>query len=140
MARADKFTLEGKKREIYSDFLNNFDMNPYTGMLARVTNEDSVKQSLKNLILTNCGERFYNSNKGSKIRASLFELYDQGLFDIMKLQLAQTCAFWEPRAIIQKINVNPGFDSNEYAVTIVFSIINIPDRQFSLDLNVKRVR
>ena len=75
MSRADKNTLEQKKREIYSDFLNNFDQNPFTGVLARVTNEESVAQSLKNITLTNRGERFYNSNKGSRIRSSLFELF-----------------------------------------------------------------
>ena len=64
MLRADKQTLERKKSELYSDFLTNFDMNPVTGNLAKVTNESSVKQALRNLMLTMTGERFYDAHKG----------------------------------------------------------------------------
>ena len=105
MARADKNTLEQKKREIYSDFLNNFDQNPFTGVLARVTNEESVAQSIKNLVLTNQGERFYNSSKGSRVRQSLFEMFNQMSADIVKQDLINYLSFYEPRCIINDIIV-----------------------------------
>ena len=126
MSRADKNTLEQKKREIYSDFLINFDQNPFTGVLARVTNEESVAQSLKNITLTNRGERFYNSNKGSRIRSSLFELFDSGMFDAIKLDLQDMYSYYEPRAIINDIIIQPEtLDLNSLNVAIIFSIINI---------------
>lgn len=138
--RADKFTLEQKKREVYSDFTGDFAMNPFTGALSRVTNEDSVRQALKNLVLTNCGERFYDSNKGSKVRQSLFELVDLGLFDVIKLQLRESLKVYEPRAVIEHVEVQPGVDLNEYTISVIFSIINIPTQNFLVTLNVSRVR
>lgn len=140
MARADKFSLEQKKTEIYSDFLNSFEQNPLTGALARVTNEDSVKQSLRNIILTNIGERFYDSNKGSKIKQSLFELYDPSTVEIIRIQLGEAISAYEPRAIIQDIRLQEDLERNGYYVTLIFSIINIPDQSFSLDLSIQRVR
>jgi phage baseplate assembly protein W len=141
MSRADKNTLEQKKREIYSDFLINFDQNPFTGVLARVTNEESVAQSLKNITLTNRGERFYNSNKGSRIRSSLFELFDSGMFDAIKLDLQDMYSYYEPRAIINDIIIQPEtLDLNSLNVAIIFSIINIPGQNFQVSLNVQRIR
>ena len=140
MARADKYSLEQKKTEIYSDFLNSFEQNPLTGLLARVTNEESVKQSLKNIILTNVGERFYDSNKGSKIKQSLFELYDPGTIEIIQIQLSEAIAAYEPRAVMQNIRLQEDVDKNGYYVTLIFSIINIPDQTFTLDVSMQRVR
>jgi len=138
--RADKYSLEQKKTEIYSDFLNSFEQNPLTGLLARVTNEESVKQSLKNIILTNVGERFYDSNKGSKIKQSLFELYDPGTIEIVQIQLSEAIAAYEPRAIIQNIRLQEDIERGGYYVTLIFSIINIPDQTFTLDVSMQRVR
>ncbi len=141
VVRADKFTLKQKQIERYSDFATSFDMNPFTGMLGRVTNEDAVKQSLKNIVLTECGERFYDSNKGSKIKQSLFELFNLHMFDIVKMQLRTALAVYEPRATIIDIELAPDqLDANSMNVKIIFSVINIPESTFSLDLNVTRVR
>jgi phage baseplate assembly protein W len=140
LSRADKYSLEQKKTEIYTDFLNSFEQNPLTGALARVTNEESVKQALKNIVLTNIGERFYDSNKGSKIKQSLFELYDPSTIEIIRIQLGEAIAAYEPRAIIQDIRLQEDLDNNGYYITLVFSIINIPDQTFSLDLSIQRVR
>lgn len=140
MSRADKYSLEQKKTEIYTDFINSFEQNPLTGALARVTNEESVKQSLKNIILTDVGERFYDSNKGSKIKQSLFELYDPESIEIIQLQLSNAILTYEPRAILRDLRLQEDLDNNGYYVTIIFSIINIPDQTFSLDLSIQRVR
>lgn len=140
MARADKYTAEIKKQELYSDFLNDFTTNPITGLLSRVTNEESVKQSLKNLVLTNVGERFYDPNKGSKINQSLFELYDPANLEMIRLQLREAINTYEPRAKLIDLRLNDNLENNEYYVTLIFSIINIPNETFALDLNVTRVR
>lgn len=138
MARADKYTLTAKKKDIYSDFLNNFDMNPNTGYLAKVTNEDAVKQSLRNLVLTNIGERFYAPYKGSRIRHSLFEPVTPITIEMVQLQLGEVLAL-EPRANIIKYFVSENIDRNAFDVTIVFSVVNLPG-EYDLSIQIKRVR
>lgn len=138
----DKLSIERKKSELYSDFLINFDRNPFSGYLGKVTNEESVKQSLKNLFLTNKGERFYDSNKGTRLRAMLFENSNgPGDFEAIKLDLIQIAQAYEPRAQIMDLNISvPDADSNSFFLRIIFSIINIPDQTFNLELFINRVR
>lgn len=140
MSIADKYTLERKKQEIYSDFHNSFEISPISGLLSRVTNEESVKQSIKNILLTELGERFYDSAKGSRIKQNLFELVDFINLDIMKGDIIQLLKVHEPRANVMDIRVYDNIDNNTIGLTLVFSIINIPNNYFDLTLNIKRVR
>lgn len=138
----NKLSIERKKVELYSDFTINFDRNPFNGNLAKLTNEESVKNSLKNLFMTNKGERFYDSNKGTILRAMLFEnSFGLGDFEAIKLDLIQVAQAYEPRAQIMDLHIQePDPDQNSVSLKIVFSIINIPDKTFSLDIFINRVR
>lgn len=139
MARADIQTATYNPDERYSDFLINFDRNPITGNLAKVTNEESVKQAIKNLVLTNQGERFYNQTMGSKIRASLFDPADAITAEIMRTTLEQAIKYHEPRVNLLGIEIFDDSDNNAYKVNIYFNLINIPD-VIQLDLILKRAR
>lgn len=143
MARSDKISPV-RKQEFYSDFLINFDKNPITGVLAKVTNEDSIKQSLKNLILTNRTERFYDPLIGSKIQSLLFEPLDLFTADVLKDEITTTIKNYEPRVTIHTIEVTPAdlfkaTSENGYNISIVFSTINIP-QETRLDFFLSRVR
>lgn len=140
MARADKYTPITEKREYYSDFLINFDQNPITGNLARVTNEESVKQSIKNLILTNRSERFFQPLAGSRINSLLFENFDSSLISSIETEIRETINLYEPRANIERVNITESqIDQNTLEISILFSIINIP-QIIEMTLFLKRVR
>jgi len=140
MARSDKFTLTQKKYTIYSDFLMNFDKNPFTGYLAVATNEEAVKNSIRQLLLTNKGERFYDARKGGGIRDLLFELFDPLSMEAIKLDLRETIQAYEPRAIVHDIEVVGDINSNELSIKIIFGVQNIQNESFELDLHIERVR
>ena len=112
MARSDYQTSTRNSDERYSDFLINFDKNPVTGNLARAVNEEAVKNALKNLLLTNRGERFYNSNMGSQIKASLFEPADSVTADIIKTSIEQTIKYQEPRVDLLDVQIFDDEDNN----------------------------
>jgi phage baseplate assembly protein W len=137
--RASKFTIESKKIVTYSDFTDNFDINPQTGNLARITNEESVKQAIRNIVLTNRTERPY-STLGSKIQAGLFEPIDVVSTEMLKTTIKESIASFEPRATNVSVDVEPYEDYNAYFVTVIFSLINIPGDNFSIGLVLNRVR
>lgn len=139
MSRADNQSYKRKQLEYYSDFLNDFSLNPVSGMLARVTNEESVKQSMKNIILTNIGERPF-SRVGSKTKASLFEPEDITSADLIKTTIHQAITNYEKRAVLHDISVEPDYTNDGYDVTIEYSIINIPNQTFILHLFLSRIR
>lgn len=139
MSRADRFTLTSKQLIVYSDFTDNFDINPVTGLLARVTNEESIKQSLRNLVLTGLGERPYKPLVGSKLRASLFSLSDPTVVNTIQSTLQHTLT-QEPRASIQRLQVIPNFDNNSINIVIAFTSVNIPAQTFTLNLVLNLLR
>lgn len=139
MARADIHTSTYNPDERYSDFLMNFDKNPITGNLAKVTNEESVKQAIKNLVLTNQGERLYNQTLGSKVRGSLFDPVDASTAEIIRTTIEQTIKYHEPRANLLGVEIFDDSDNNAYKINIYFNLINIPEI-IQLDLILKRAR
>ena len=138
--RSARYTIKTKQLELYSDFLINFDLNPITGFIARVTNEDSVKQSLKTLILTRRGERFYDSVAGSRVYSLLFELLDTVTIDKIKSEILETIKNNEPRVQHASVDVIPSADENSVNVKVFYDVINIPNQTFTLNLILERVR
>jgi phage baseplate assembly protein W len=141
MARADKFTLTQKKKVIYSDFLTNFDQNPHTGYLGRVTNEAAVAQAYRNLLLTNKGERFYESDKGSDITSTLFELYDPTMSGTIELEITSYLNRYEPRGNVSSVVIEPDqVDFNAINMKIVYTTKNDQNQLRTLNIHIQRVR
>jgi phage baseplate assembly protein W len=137
--RADRFTQIAKKQETFSDFLNNFDKTPVTSTLAKIVNEESIKQSLRNLILTNMGERLFQPLVGSNVNRSLFEPADSITADSLIYYIKNCIRQNEPRVLLNDVFVFANSDGNSFLVTIVFSVIN-NTAPISLDLILRRVR
>lgn len=137
-SRADKFT-QLKKEEQFSDFLNNFSRNPVSGALGKTINEAAVRQSIKNLILTDQGERLFQPNVGSDVRRSLFEPLDRVILNEITEAISSTIKYNEPRAKLIDVLVTGNEDSNELNVTVLFSLIN-SNTPISLDVILRRVR
>jgi len=137
--RADKITQLQKKREYYADFTTSFTRHPVTNALSRVINEDAVSQAIKNLVLTNYGERVYEPDVGSDVIRSLFEQNDYVTSHDVELRLRLAISQGEPRAVLHAIAVEPAPDNNSFEVTIVYSTINTTEPT-SLRLIIKRIR
>ena len=139
MARIDIFTPSYKKEERYSDAAIGFNINPFNGNIARVTEAQSIMQALKTLLLTNQGERLYNMDMGSKIRASLFEPLDEITASTINTSITQAINNYEPRVNVIQLQVIPTPELNAFKVNLFFTIINIPEVQ-QLNFTLKRVR
>lgn len=137
--RADNFTQIQKISDLFSDFMTDLTLHPITGDVTRVKNEVSVRQSIKNLILTNYGERLFQPTIGSNVNRSLFEPNDNVLAEDLRYHIAKTIEDFEPRAQVQIIDVQPFLDDNRININIVYSLINSTQLQ-SVDLILRRVR
>ena len=124
---------------LYSDFTTNFEKNPLSKDLSRVTNDDAVKQSIKNLVMTNRGERLFQPELGGDVRALLFSnITPQTLLNAQTI-IENLINDHEPRADLIGVVVSVGDDNNSLAITIVFNVINIQE-PIQLDLVLARVR
>jgi phage baseplate assembly protein W len=139
MARALRFTAASKTPEYYSDLADNMALDPITQQLGKVTNEVAVTNSMKRLLLTNHGERFYHPEIGSKINAGLFEMDDDAAHDFLVRTISETLRHCEPRVIQQSIVVQMNPTDNGVYIMVGFSMINIPT-VFETSLFVRRTR
>jgi len=139
MARRDYFTETNKQRDVYSDFLTNLNAHPEKRNIVLSKNEEAVKRAIRNLILTNKYERFYNPRFGGNIRKHLFETASPQLAKAIESDIRQTIKDYEPRARVEDVVVSAYPDDNAYSVRIVFSTKNL-QKPTALDLTLYRVR
>jgi len=93
--------------------------------LISLKNENAIARSLRNLVLTLPGERFFNENLGSNVSKSLFENIDSISASIIQSEIENTIKNYEPRVNLLEVKVDPDFDNNNFNVTITYEIIGI---------------
>lgn len=121
------------QRKIYADLFTNFDKHPISDDVAVKTNEAAIKQSIRNLILTNKGERPYQPNIGGDVKRLLFENMTPQTVLLIKQVIEQAIEIHEPRANLIDVVVSPREDQNAVSISITFNVIN---RQEPISLNV----
>ena len=139
LTRAQTLTGGTRNKEYYSDFTRNFAKTPVGNELSRVTNNNSIHQSLKNLILTNLGERLFQPYIGSNVMASLFENTNLENYTELEFFIQNTIDNNEPRVNVIDINVSQGQTEHELLVEIIYNTINNPE-QITFTFILKRVR
>lgn len=139
VARADRFSPNIKKKEFYKDIFTSTLFNSDTKDLSVITNEDSVRQSILNILLTNRGERIFNNNFGSNINYLLFENITPQTTTTLIEYIKSSIENFEPRAKLLDVIAFPTEDENAYSVTVVFNVINKTE-PVTLDFILNKVR
>tara|TARA_A200000159_G_C7320545_1_gene338686 strand:- start:14 stop:427 length:414 start_codon:yes stop_codon:yes gene_type:complete len=134
-----RITPRSRPVEFFSDFESNLERIPGREDIARRVNENAVRDSIRNLVLTDRGERLFQPDIGCDIRGSLFENIDQNTILILKENIRSTIKTFEPRCEVKDVIVNANIDKNEIFVKIIFSVINT-NRNLSLTIDLSRVR
>lgn len=109
----------------FKDLSMSFQANPLNYDLIALKNESAIARSVRNLVLTQPGERFFNENLGSSISASLFENMDDMSASVIRDEIRSTIANYEPRVRLIDVIVSPNYDNNEFNVTIQYKIVGI---------------
>lgn len=140
LTRADVLTGTKKQIDFFSDFLTSFAKTPFGNQLAKVSNEQAVTQSIKNLIRTNLGERLFQPTIGSDVYALLFEHNTPENESMIELFIETTIKNNEPRAQYISSTVNTDMSNeNSVEITVVYNLINNPE-PITLTVLLKRVR
>ena len=127
------------KEPVFKDIPLSFTAHPITGNVKALVNRDAVKQSVKNIVLTNFYERPYNPTFGGDILSQLFENMDPITEYNIAKNIRQALDNYEPRAIIDEIVSDFYEDRNAINVTITFRIKNDAE-PISVNVLLDRVR
>lgn len=89
--------------------------------------KDAVINSINNIIMTARGERRMLPEFAQSLRDILFEPMDEITARRIGELIYYEIQRWEPRVVIQNLNINPFYDSNLYEITIRMNIKGIED-------------
>ena len=118
----------------------SFKVNPLNDDLIAIKNTTAIARSLRNLVLTAPGERFFNENLGSNVNFLLFENMDDVTASSIKDEIQNTINNYEPRVKLLNVICTPDLDGNNFDVTIEYRIIgaDVPPQSLQFVLQPTR--
>ena len=124
----------------FKDISLSFDPHPVTKDIPVLRNERAITRSVRNLVQTIPGERFFNPILGSGVRRLLFDFVDVGTAASIEEEILTTISNFETRVTNVQVQVDPRPDQNNFDVTIFFDIIgqSLPTQEFSFILEATR--
>ena len=127
--------LERVKQE-FKDISMSFKVNPLNDDLIALKNSSAIARSIRNIVFTRPGEKFFNPNFGSRVLESLFENVDNSSAIVIRDEIRNSIKNFEPRVDLISVNVSPNVESNEMNVTIQYEVIgiDIPPQQLDFVL------
>jgi phage baseplate assembly protein W len=109
----------------FKDISLSLQVNPLNYDLIDVKNETAIARSIRNLVFTSPGERFFNQNLGSKTSQSLFENIDDVSASILQDEIRNTIENYEPRVDLISVDIEPNYDEYEFNITVRYYIVGI---------------
>ena len=120
----------------FKDLSMSFKVNPLNDDLIPLKNEAAIARSLRNIVFTSPGEKFFNPDFGSNISKVLFENIDEISAIQIKEEIELSIKNFEPRVRLTEVEINPNYDNNQFDVTINYKItgIDVPPQQLEFVL------
>ena len=120
----------------FKDISMSFKTNPLNDDLIGIKDANAIARSLKNIVFTQPGEKFFDPDFGSRISESLFENVDDVSELAIEDEIRSSIINFEPRVNLLDVNVDPNVDDNEMNVIIQYEVtgIDIPPQQLEFVL------
>jgi len=124
----------------FKDINLSFTPHPVTKDLTVIKNANAIKRSIRNIVQTIPGERFFNPILGSDVRSSLFEFVDFGTASVIQKEIKTAIENFEPRVYNIQVEAIAIPDNNEFEVNIYFEILGqeFPTQEFTFMLEATR--
>lgn len=99
---------------------------------------DSIQQNLKNLLLTNEGERIFDTKFGVSLRSYLFELSNDSVKSRISEKINSQVQEYMPFISIDTLGIETDPDNNKISISLSYTILklNLAD---TLSLEISRI-
>lgn len=120
----------------FRDVSMSFQANPLNNDLIALKNETAIARSIRNIVFTIPGEKFFDPDFGSNVTRSLFENIDVISAITIRDEIETSIRNYEPRVSLISVETTPDYDNNNFNVTIVYRIvgIDVPPQQLEFVL------
>ncbi len=128
------------RTNIYRDLAMSFEKHPVSNDMLSKSDVDAVKESMRNILLTDKGSRVFRPNFGGNIRSYLFEnKFSSSLNTIIEESVINTINTYEPRAVVESVECVSSMDDNYVYITINFYVQNLAELQTST-ITMEKIR
>tara|TARA_R100000329_G_scaffold131790_1_gene111177 strand:- start:371 stop:772 length:402 start_codon:yes stop_codon:yes gene_type:complete len=107
----------------FKDLSMTFKSNPLNDDLIGLKNANAIARSVRNIVMTSPGEKFFQPDFGSRVSKLLFENID----DITASQIQEEIEFsitnYEPRVSLINVQVNANNDNGTFDAIITYNIV-----------------
>jgi len=121
----------------FKDISFTFKANPVNKDLIVLNNANAIARSVRNLIATYPGERFFDQDLGTNAQRLVFEQFDTLTASDIRSQIEQTLELYEPRIKLVKVDIESDYDAQEFNVTIKYDIIGLNVEPQVLDFSIQ---
>ena len=124
----------------FKDLSMTFQSNPLNDDLIGLKNANAIARSVRNIVMTYPGEKFFQPDFGSRVSKLLFENVD----DITASQIQEEIEFsinnYEPRVKLLSVEINPDFDNNLFDTIITYEVVgaDVPPQALEFALQSTR--
>ena len=124
----------------FKDVSASFQINPLNNDLIALKNTSAIARSVRNIVFTSPGEKFFQPTFGSRVSELLFDIMDEVSALSIKDEITNSIERFEPRVSLQEVLVNPDFEGNQYDIILKYNIIgaDIPTQQLEFVLQPTR--
>ena len=124
----------------FKDISMTFQSNPLNNDLIALKNANAIARSVRNIVMTIPGERFFQPSFGSGVNRVLFNNMDEISASILEDEIRNSIRNYEPRVRLRSLKVQANFDNNTFDTVITYDIIgaDIPPQQLQFALQSAR--
>ena len=124
----------------FKDVSMSFKVNPLNNDLIALKNATAISRSVRNIVFTTPGEKFFQPTFGSRVSQLLFENMDEITSLSIRDEIENSIRRFEPRVDLKSVQVNPDFDGNQYDVVITYQIIGADVSEQQLEFVLQPTR
>ena len=119
--------------QTFKDISMSFETNPLNNDLIALKNTSAIARSLRNIVFTQPGEKFFQPEFGSRVTESLFDIADGVSAIAIRDEIRSSIINYEPRVKLLDVTVIPNPGENEMNVTIEYEIVGLDISPQQLD-------
>lgn len=131
-------TLVTARNRLYKDVDLSFQPRP-SGDIYKKQDAAAVKQAVKNLLLTNYGEKPFEPFYGANLQGLLFDLADDTTADSIEIAIRQAIQRYEPRAKLLATKIDLWPEYNSVSIRVDFQVVNTSE-VVTLETTIARLR
>ena len=107
----------------FKDISMSFQSNPLNNDIIGIKNENAIARSIRNIVFTLPGEKFFDQNFGSNVTRSLFENIDDISASLIQEEIETSIQNYEPRVELISVKAYPDVDNGSFDVTIIYRVV-----------------